>query len=885
VNSNHTGDGGTGINGGLSGSNSGYGGGIYSNAATLNLINVTISGNSTGAVVRGSAGSGGGLFIYSGTANVTNSTISNNQTGSATGFLAQGGYGGGIANFGNLTISSSNVSGNKTGNSDPSESGNGGGGIYSGFILNVINSTISNNAGGSGNSNAGSGGGVGGSGIWTLTNCTIASNSSFSNLGPGVAIGSGTTNIRNTIIANNGPTGVEDIWGSATSQGHNLIGKSDGSDGFTNGTNGDQVGTLASPLDPQLSSLANNGGPTQTQALLSTSPALDAGDNCVTDPAHCGESKIPQVTTDQRGTGFNRIVDGPDANATATVDIGAYEKQAVFPNLMDAATNEDAQLIVAFDLDDIASVTSVAGTSSNSSLVPNNPANINVIIASSTAILTINPAANLSGITDISVSVNRTTGSADDTFALTVTPVNDAPSFTKGADQSVNENDPAQTVNNWATATSPGPADEAGQNVTFQIVSNSNASLFSVAPAISSTGTLTYTPATGVSGSALITIRLADNGGTANGGNDTSATQSFNINVLEGGSLGFSGAFLSVGESGGSAIITVFRNGGSAGEARVNYATSNVSATAGQDYTSTSGTLIFANGVTTQTFSVSILNDALDENDETLLLTLTNAAGSGSLNPGSSTTLTITDDDPRPTLSINDVQLVEGDSGTSNAVFTVTLSGQTALQVTVGFATANNTATFSDYQPTSDQLTFNPGDATKTVSVPVIGDRVNEPNETFFVNLSLPTNATITRSRGVGTILNDDTLQLLFDSSGPAADQAAAYESILFTRDPFRVRSIAEWLDLGSDRNTRVMVFAANLQLNPGEPASAVVVNLVGSNSQSYDVQAEHVGPLPNSSFTQVTFRLPSDLASGVCLVTVKAQGRISNTGTFRVLP
>ena len=99
------------------------------------------------------------------------------------------------------------------------------------------------------------------------------------------------------------------------------------------------------------------------------------------------------------------------------------------------------------------------------------------------------------------------------------------------ADQTVNENAGAQTVNNWATSISRGPANESGQTVNFLIVSNSNASLFAVAPAVSSTGTLSYTPATGVSGTALITIALMDNGGTANGGIDTSASQSFNITV------------------------------------------------------------------------------------------------------------------------------------------------------------------------------------------------------------------------------------------------------------------------------------------------------------------------------------------------------------------
>jgi hypothetical protein len=74
---------------------------------------------------------------------------------------------------------------------------------------------------------------------------------------------------------------------------------------------------------------------------------------------------------------------------------------------------------------------------------------------------------------------------------------------------------------------------------------------------------------------------------------------------------------------------------------------------------------------------------------------------------------------------------------------------------------------------------------------------------------------------------------LILEESGPDPNQATALDSMLFVRDPFHVQSIATWLDLGPDRNTRVMVFAANLRLNQGETASAVVVHLVDSNSQS----------------------------------------------------
>lgn len=112
---------------------------------------------------------------------------------------------------------------------------------------------------------------------------------------------------------------------------------------------------------------------------------------------------------------------------------------------------------------------------------------------------------------------------------------------------------------------------------------------------------------------------------------------------------------------------------------------------------------------------------------------------------------------PTPSLSISDATVVEGNSGTQTATFTVTLSAASASTVTVNYATANGTATAgSDYAATNGTLTFAPGETTKTVSVTVNGDTLFESNETYFVNLSNPSNATLNDSQGLGTITNDD---------------------------------------------------------------------------------------------------------------------------------
>ena len=120
---------------------------------------------------------------------------------------------------------------------------------------------------------------------------------------------------------------------------------------------------------------------------------------------------------------------------------------------------------------------------------------------------------------------------------------------------------------------------------------------------------------------------------------------------------------------------------------------------------------------------------------------------------------TVTQNGPTlPTLSINDVSVSEGNSGNTNANFTVTLSAASAQAVSVTLASADGTATAgSDYTALrANDLLFNPGETSKSVSVQVMGDTAFEPDETFFVNLSNPTNANIADNQGQGTILNDD---------------------------------------------------------------------------------------------------------------------------------
>jgi hypothetical protein len=178
------------------------------------------------------------------------------------------------------------------------------------------------------------------------------------------------------------------------------------------------------------------------------------------------------------------------------------------------------------------------------------------------------------------------------------------------------------------------------------------------------------------------------------------------------------------------------------------------------DYTSTTKTLTFdPGGPTDQGFQVPVVGDTIDEADETFTATLsapTNATIAAS--PNNTGTLTINDDDGGPSFGIDDVTVTEGNTGTTNATFTVTKTGATTQTVGVHFATADGTATQpGDYTSTSGDLSFAPNDTTKQVVVPVKGDTTDESNETFTVKLTAPTNgATVSDDTGTGTITDDD---------------------------------------------------------------------------------------------------------------------------------
>ncbi|MBW4419144.1 MAG: DUF4347 domain-containing protein [Myxacorys californica WJT36-NPBG1] len=330
----------------------------------------------------------------------------------------------------------------------------------------------------------------------------------------------------------------------------------------------------------------------------------------------------------------------------------------------------------------------VGGTATNRT-ISGTITDINSFIAASNLTYTPAPDSIATQTLGISINDNGNTGtggaqtSGVTNISLNVTAVNDVPSFAKGADLTITAGSGVQTVSNWATGFNPGPADESNQTAQAYIVTvDTNPAIFAVAPTIDSFGNLTYTPATNLATAttATLSVHVRDSGGTANGGVDTSAVQTFAITVQ-----------------------------------------------------------------------------------------------------------------PQPTLSIGNVSQTEGNSGTTAYTFTVSLSNASAQTVAVNYTTADGTATVADgdYSAATSSLTFAPGETSKTITINVKGDPNRELDETFFVNLLNPTNATLTANAtsGTGTLLNDDRVNLVWRSNNPAISSSGSGQNAIWQMNSFTLES------------------------------------------------------------------------------------------------
>lgn len=754
---------------------------------------------------NGGAGGGGAINLRGGTLYLDSCALSYNAGGNAGGGGAGGdgsGFGdggfngkGGVGGAGGIhqdggTLYLSNCSlayniggggGDGGGGSSNRESGNGGAGGGGGLSMGrgtsfLRNTTIARNNGGRGGSGyeAPPYSGAGGSGGAGGLDCGVASvppqvaNTIVAMNDPGAGGGGGV----------NGSAGAADVGGVASSHGYNLIGESNVSTGFT--SVGDQTGTTITPLDANLGPLQNNGGPTKTLAILPGSPALDKGNSF-------------GVLTDGRGQ--TRPYDDPalvNASGGDGSDIGAFERQTpqvainnpLAVNEGDSGsavhTNFAVTLSVPYDQDVTVHYQTAPGTATENVDYTGRSGTLTFTPGQTTKTVTVNFIGdttvepnenffvNLSAPTNATISTAKGTGTIIDDDTMPGVSINDVTvkeghTGTKDATFTLSLNRPfGKTVSINAvptngTAKAPGDYTGGGKTVTFD--PDVTSASFTVPIVGDTTDEYDETFFVLLSSPVNCTISRGRGIGTITD-NDAAPLVSVSDTIDKEFNGGTTRATVHINLSAPSGKVV-----------KVNLYTANrpadtangvFPATAKVDYVplaSTSPiTVAISAGTTVGIVHLTINGDTLDEQNESFLTKITAPQNANMDTSHASAVCTILDDDAAPSLTINDVSISEGNSGTKALNFTVTLSAASGQTVMVNYATADGIArSTSDYVAKSGSLSFAPGGVlTKTISVVINGDTSIENDETLYVLLFAAANASISRARGVGTIKNDD---------------------------------------------------------------------------------------------------------------------------------
>ncbi|CAA9275684.1 MAG: RTX toxins and related Ca2+-binding proteins [uncultured Acidimicrobiales bacterium] len=352
-------------------------------------------------------------------------------------------------------------------------------------------------------------------------------------------------------------------------------------------------------------------------------------------------------------------------------------------------------------------------------------------------------------------------------------------------------------------------------------------------------GAFTYTPDAGFTGTDTFTY-TADDG---RGGSDTGLVTITVTAAVDARPAELSVADISIaeGDSGTTeAVFTITRSGNTASTSTVKYKAAGGNAIGGTDYASIPlTTLTFAPGETSKPLTVGVMGETLPEQDETFILGL--STPTGAVLADSRATATIVNDDAPAYLSVDSVNVGEGNTGTTPATFTVTRTGNTTNRSTVKYKTS--AAVDGDFNPVPlTVLSFAAGETTKQVTVDVIGDTVDEANETFTLFLSTPVAATISDSAGTATIVDDDgstsvagprtflSVGDVWVGAGDAGSTTPATFTVTRSGDASGTSSVKYRTSGGTaTANTDYTPLAlSNLSFGPGETAKTVTVAVLG---------------------------------------------------------
>ncbi|WP_354635627.1 DUF4347 domain-containing protein [Planktothricoides raciborskii] len=769
------------------------------------------NGGNGDTAAGGGAGMGGGLFIYDGTVNLSNTTFSNNQAiggnggtgqslfsgGGGGGLSGDGGAGilfgsggdggdggifgatggaggfvpGGAGGFGGFGGGGGGGSGSYGGGGAGGFGGFGGGGGAGGFTSSVGGAGGYGGGGGSSTNNAGLGGfGAGDSGI------AVTSGGGGAGLGGAIFIRSGILNLYNATFNNNSATcgtGFNNGQGKggAIFAMQSLTNPNGNNQGmpttlptvrtlgatFSNNTAAEQANTpgattssggVGSNQDNNdvYGNISPNTAPVLTDTVVTLSSILEDA----AAPSGAVGTLISSVAA--IGTGQNNITD-PDTGAVAGVAITAADTTngswfytidgGTTWNPLGAVSDTSARLLAA---------------DANTRIYFQPNPNYSGTIPNAITFRAWDSFSYLNGSTaDTSTNGNISAFStATDTADITVTAVNDAPSFSNAGNQTLAAwtNTP-QTVANWANTFVFGPANESSQAVQDFIVNvTSGSTLFTSLPDIANDGTLTYTPK-GTPGTATISVQLQDNGGTANGGADTSTAATFTITIPP-PTVNLSISPTTGTEAGTTAItVTATAAGPVFGNQTVDLALTG-SATAA-DFAGTIPTQItIANGTSSGQVTFTIADDKLDEIDETANLTISNPSAGIQLGATTTGSFTITDNDTAG-FDILPISGNTSEDGTQ-ATFDIRLTSEPTANVTIGLSSSNT----AEATVAPATLTFTPTNwnTYQTVTITGVDDGVADDDIAYQIITTPDTTTTDTNYNNLNpadvTVTNTD---------------------------------------------------------------------------------------------------------------------------------
>jgi hypothetical protein len=813
------------------GANTTSGGAILSISAALTLDMVTVLNNTSGY--------GGGIAVDSGTVTVLNSTVSYNTATSTT----LGGAGFYINENGTLNVTNTTVSGNTASSTD-----SGGGGFYNLGTVLVTNSTFVDN---SATENFG-GGFYNTIGTVTLVNSVFHTNSALNQ-------GGGFYNEAIVILTN------VQITNNSASQGAGF---------YTTGVMSVSKGWIVSNTAAVGGGFSNGGTITLTNSTISNNTAADAGGGFYNeaDVTLTNSTLMYNVSPSMGGGFYNldsvQVTNSTFASNSASTGGGFYNVgTTTMSNTIVADSTAGGECFnitgsISGDFNLLESpCTFASGTSYLTHSIIADPALGSPTEEGALPLGDLSPAIDAGSNNDAIGATGLIDQAGNPRFVndanVTDTGSGSAPIVDIGAiERQTNSSIPKISINDIElTEGNTGTvafnfyvtlSNASGLTTTVSYVTgNGSASAPADYTAIPAT-TLTFTPGQTskyitvlVNGDTIyeasetfvvdlsspVNATFADNRGIGRITNNDSQPQiSISDATMAEGNAGTIGYGFTVSLSAVSGVTTT-----------VSYATANGSAIAPGDYTAIpAAVLTFKPGQTSKTITVLVNGDTAYESTETFVINLSspvNATFADNRGIGR-----ITNDDNPPQISINDVTLAEGNTGTTAFTFTLSLSAASGVTTSVSYVTGNGSASApGDY--TAHPLTtisFAPGQTVQQITVLVNGDALYETNETFVVDLSNPVNATFADNRGIGFITNDDAPPKLSITDRVLAEGNSGTTAFTFTVSLNAASSLMTTVNYFTGNGSAIApgdytaIASTLLSFNPGETSKQITVLVNG---------------------------------------------------------